>query len=32
MPMTVPSGSSSHPSTLIGLSYWLIWKSFGMSG
>ncbi len=32
MPMRRPDGSSSHPSTLIGRSYWEIWKSLGMSG
>ena len=25
-------GQSSHPSTLSGSSYWLIWYAFGMSG
>ena len=32
MPTRVPDGSSSQPSASIGWSYWLIWKSFGMSG
>ena len=32
MPIRLPLGSSSHPSTLSGRSYWEIWKSFGMSG
>ena len=32
MPTRVPSASTSHPSTLSGSSYWLIWYAFGMSG
>jgi hypothetical protein len=32
MPTRRPSGNSSQPSTLMGWSYWEIWKSFGMSG
>jgi hypothetical protein len=26
------SGTSSHPFTAIGSSYWLVWKFLGMSG
>ena len=32
MPMRLPPGSSSQPSTFSGWSYWLIWYALGMSG